>query len=331
MTCLTKIDLENAQRDISDLASIINGPQSGTSSTITTRLGTVIKTLARVLYETTVPTASTIASLLDTYLGNTSWKLGGRTVLTANRTYYVHNSGSDSNDGLSAGLPFLTIQKALDECAKLDLSIYNVTISCSPGTYAGGNLVKGPWVGTGTVTIVGDTTTPANVTVLNGGSCFRVYNGGRLNISGVKLVSNSVCLRVQSNAYIGISGKVEFGAATDFHIYHDTSSTVEILADYIISGGALIHWFSVTAKLSCTSRTITITGTPAFAWYFVWSSRGATIECHNNTFSGAATGVRYLVDGGSLLYTNGAGASYLPGNVAGSVSGGATSGGGFVI
>ena len=65
--------------------------------------------------------------------------LGVREQLTANRTYYVRTDGSDGNNGLanSSGGAFLTIQKAIDTVAALDLSIYNVTVQVADGTYTG--------------------------------------------------------------------------------------------------------------------------------------------------------------------------------------------------
>lgn len=64
--------------------------------------------------------------------------LGGREVLTANRTYYVSKTGSDANNGLTAGAAFLTVQKAVNVALALDMSIYSVTISVSAGTFAEG-------------------------------------------------------------------------------------------------------------------------------------------------------------------------------------------------
>jgi hypothetical protein len=48
----------------------------------------------------------------------------------------------------------------------------------------------------------------------------------------------------------------------------------------------------------------------------------AVITGYSDTFSGSATGARHSVTGNGYLFTNGAGASYLPGNAAGSTASG---------
>ena len=91
-----------------------------------------------------------------------------RELLAANRTYYVRTDGSDGNTGLAntAGGAFLTIQKAISIVAALDISIYDVTINVADGTYTAGIAITGPWIGTGsTLTITGNTTTPANCVI----------------------------------------------------------------------------------------------------------------------------------------------------------------------
>lgn len=89
-----------------------------------------------------------------------------RQLLTANRTYYVRSDGSNSNDGLSnsSGGTFQTIAKAISAILALDLSIYNVTIQLGSSTWSESASVSAPWVGSGKVTLLGDATTPANVT-----------------------------------------------------------------------------------------------------------------------------------------------------------------------
>ena len=52
--------------------------------------------------------------------------------------YYVSTTGSNSNDGLSAGTPFLTVQKAVDVAVTKSLGIDKaVVINMAAGTYAG--------------------------------------------------------------------------------------------------------------------------------------------------------------------------------------------------
>ena len=116
----------------------------------------------------------------------------GRNTLAANRTYYVRTDGSDGNDGLSnaSGGAFLTIQKAIDVVAALDISTYTVTIQLgNTGTFTGNVAVNAPWIGTGDVILAGDAATPANTVIANSGgvSAIVVRNNGRLHVKNFKV------------------------------------------------------------------------------------------------------------------------------------------------
>lgn len=76
-----------------------------------------------------------------------------RTILTANRTYYVRKDGSDTNDGLtdSSGGAFLTASKVNDIIGTIDKNGYNVDAYFSTGTWGESITVK-TGIGDGTVT-----------------------------------------------------------------------------------------------------------------------------------------------------------------------------------
>lgn len=246
---------------------------------------------------------------------------GGRETLTANRTYYVRTDGSDSNDGRSnaSGGAFLTIQKAIDVVAALDISTFSVTISVADGTYTGATLVSGPWIGSGSVTVVGNTTTPANV-VINpaSGGCFTVTGGGFLIVSGMEL-RGQFALVSQRGSRIYVTTSLRFGASTNYQVWANGGQVI-LFNNYAIVGSAQVHLLADSGgQISATGLTVTLTGTPAFSVSYANAGGvGTSILYYSNTFSGSATGTRYIVQQGALINTNGGGASYLPGNAAGS-------------
>jgi hypothetical protein len=254
-----------------------------------------------------------------------------REVLTANRSYYVRTDGSDSNNGLAntSGGAFLTIQKAIDTACALDLSIYNVTINVADGTYSGGIALK-PYLGTGPITIIGNTSTPAN--------CLLQGTGSRI---GAESTFSTYEMRgfetqtVTSGNSIGLSGigilklnNWRFGACAGSHLRIDKgarldgksgSFTISANATYFAIGGysATIDFNSATITLDAS---VTFTAT-AYAQYM------ALVNFQQATFSLGAysvTGQRYNASGLSLISSGGGGGSFIPGSTAGATSSGGT-------
>ena len=251
---------------------------------------------------------------------------GGREALTADRTYHVATTGSDSNDGLSAGAPFLTIQKALDAAAALDTVIYNVTVQVADGTYEqplAGRIL----VGSGRITVQGNSGNPSavvvrgtsgNPTVLVGPGMFLTLKYLRLegNASGYALVTSEL------NGVIDIDSVV-FGtlASSQPQIAVSRCGIVRAIGNYTIAAGGAAHVMAWgQGVFDCRNRTITVSGTPAFAWAFATASECSLMMFNTSTFSGSATGKRYDIVTNGVIQTAGDGVNLLPGNSAGTTA-----------
>lgn len=250
--------------------------------------------------------------------------LGSREVLTANRTYYVRTDGNDSNTGLAntSGGAFLTIQKAIDTACSLDLSIYAVTIQVGAGTWSAA-ISLGSYLGVGPITLQGDTGTPSNVTISRtSANCIDINNAlGKWVVTGFKYATTTSGYGVNAIASIIDIGVADFGACATGHVTSDQGAVVTHTSNYTISGGSTRHWFPTSGSLiQCVSRTVTLTGTPAFSTAFLVASRAGGALISGNTFSGAATGTRYIVTFNAWADVAGGGATYLPGNAAGSTA-----------
>lgn len=250
-----------------------------------------------------------------------------REVLTANRTYYVRTDGNDSNNGLAdtAGGAFLTIQQAVNTACALDLSIYTVTIQCRTGTGGSSPITLKSYIGNGPITLQGDTVTPSNVTIsTTSANCINATNViGKWALTGLKFATTTSGYGISAIASQISVGVVEFGACATGHIDAEQGANVTFLNNYTISGGSTRHWFATTmALIQCTNLTITLTGTPAFSTAFLVASRAGGALISGDTFTGSATGTRYIVSFNAWADTAGAGATYLPGSIAGSTASG---------
>ena len=251
-----------------------------------------------------------------------------REVLTANRTYYVRTDGSDSNNGLtdSAGGAFLTIQKAIDVVATLDLSTYAVTIQVGNGTYTGANTLK-TFVGVGPVTIQGSAT-PSNVLIsTTSANCFTAAGvvGYIIKDMELRTTTSGNCLSASVQGFIKFTN-VQFGACAGYHVDSQTGAIIQATGNYLVSGNAVGHLVAyVNSIINTGGMTITYSNSPAFSnWNFYFES-GAMLYVWGMTFTNGATvtGKRYsgLING--MCNTNGGGANYVPGNSAGTTASGA--------
>lgn len=258
--------------------------------------------------------------------------------LTANRTYYVRTDGSDSNTGLtdSAGGAFLTIQKAVNVCLQnLDFMGYNVTVQVGTGTFTGAVEVNGPHVSggstvagttSGKLILKGDTTTPSNVVIsTTSATCIKALHGAIVYVEGFKVTAATSGHGVfaTNGSTIYVTGKMDFGAfaSTQAQVLAVNQSVVNITTDYNITAGFGYHYQALhSSSIYCQSRTITLTGTPAIGSQFANAVYVSALQVNGNTYSGSATGTRYYAALNGVIWTNGGGASYFPGDVAGSTA-----------
>lgn len=263
-----------------------------------------------------------VVSLIGQLIALGLFPFKGRPRLTANRTYFVRSDGNDSNSGLvnSAGGAFLTIQKAVDVIAMLDINGFTVTVQVVDGTYTGATVLKSVvgFSAPGCLVIQGNNATPANVLVSTAaGSCFTANGISSVwDIKDMKLASTvGSALAADNNASIRFNN-LNFGVVAAYHCFANLGSTITGLGNYAVSGLAINHWYAVNGgKISVNGVTVTITGTPFFSGQWAQAVGPSTITAFGNTFSGSATGTRYSASNGGYIFTNGA---VLPGSGAGS-------------
>jgi hypothetical protein len=253
----------------------------------------------------------------------------GREILTGNRTYYVRTDGSNSNNGLantSSGA-WLTLQKAMDVVAgSIDLAGFNVTVNVADGTYTGALAIK-PWLGGGTVSFIGNTVTPANC-IISTTSADAINHSlgalpGKVTIKGFKLrttTSGYGMNFIQAGAFD--VQNMDFGAVASAHMLVKLGALINFIGNYTITGSAAYHMIVGPAGqiVALSGVAVTLTGTPAFGGYFAYVTNAGSIYAAGFSYSGSATGTRYLAEKNGVFDGTGAVATFFPGNSAGSVT-----------
>ncbi|WP_386341927.1 hypothetical protein O4D10_09960 [Xanthomonas citri pv. citri] len=244
--------------------------------------------------------------------------------LTQDLSLYVSNTGSDSNDGLSAATAFQTIQRAVTVVrTRYLLCGYTAIINVADGTYVE-NVLMGSVAG-GIVRFVGGTSAIWRNTA---GYLLTMNEGGAIQVSGFTLGGGSTVngILIRNRALCSFLGGHVFAVMTGFQIVAIANSVCYVNGNYSITGGGSYHYGVYDGgQLIIGGVTVTLTGTPAFT-AFANVGRLGSINGGDNvfTFSGAATGQRYQIYTNGVIWVNGKGPNVFPGNAAGMVVAGGT-------
>jgi len=256
-----------------------------------------------------------------------------RTRLTGNTTLYVATTGNDSTGNGTSGAPWATLQHAINYIQQnIDIAGYIVTVQLQDGTYTGGVSSASPFIGGNerNVVINGDSVTPSNTKVtVTSPSVAAFYvaganSGFTLQNIQLKTVTGGNSIQADQGGTITVGGGMIFDSSPGAHMIATNLGRIYTSGNYSIVGSAGAHLDAVGADIINTGTSaVTLTGTPAFSTAFANSTVLSNLSFSGVTFTGSATGTRYIASVNAVIDTNGGGANYFPGSIAGSTATGA--------
>lgn len=261
----------------------------------------------------------------------------GPWIITSNTTFNVDTaSGNDNSDCLGTGSGACALlstaiarfcQIAVVDGAQITFQTLTGQTHAAQGlcVYRSTRLVEN----SNPPQILGDTSSCANANnfTIDGVAAPAISAVGIYTpwaVRGMKLTSSvggtSVLADNHSRIYFGAS--TAFPTVTGFHMRALYNSFIEFVGDYCITGNAVVHANAATNGqiLIQPGLTVTLSNSPVFTYFAQIYSHGLQTWTGTTFIGTAATGTRYSIDTGGGLYTNGAGAAFLPGSVAGTAT-----------
>ena len=192
-----------------------------------------------------------------------------RTRLTANANFYISPTGSDSNNGLTAGTPWLTRQHAYNYVQQYyDLANYSVTFNMAAGSYTDSMNVSQPLVGASSVSSVVFQGAGSGSTVVScaTNSAYIAQAGALYTIAGQTIAGGGTgpaqgcCAYTQVYGVIQIGTDVVFAASSVAHMYANSGIITTSGSSYKIIGGGseplyciILRFDSATGLFSYTN------------------------------------------------------------------------------
>lgn len=240
--------------------------------------------------------------------------------LVSDLTVYVDETADpDIANGLTLGTAFTTIIEAYNYLKGFDQNGFAGTLSIEPGSYAGITIknTKGD-----TITVHGngalDTVTLTSPLTIENAT---------VNIDGLNVGNGTPNggIKIGWNSKVTFGAGMNFGQCTAFHLKVADNAFVLFTEPYRITGGASEHFLIIeNSTVAINTGTITVIGTPNFTNAFCVARNYSRVRPGEPvTFSGAATGQRYVADRLSIIDTAAGGPNWFPGDAPGTEDNGA--------
>ncbi|WP_163006077.1 hypothetical protein [Methylobacterium brachiatum] len=255
-------------------------------------------------------------------------------------TLYVRPDGSDTgatNNGASndAAHAFFTPEAAIKYAAAkyaggsstitIQLGVAATYQAPSAGLYAPASsiILRGDPANNGAYVISG--TGPQ---IGGGGSVVGVV-AGRINFNGITIQStggstyNNHTLGVVTGASVNLSNvffAAQASGSAGAHILSGTASNVVINAGCSMAGSIAYGLNSIPGGNIVIGGVVTMNSAPNFTQTFANALSGVIQAASGAGFIGSATGTRYYSAANGIINTNGGGANFFPGSVAGSTA-----------
>jgi hypothetical protein len=267
-------------------------------------------------------------------LGFGRWKQGGTVNL-----YCDFTNGDNLNDGLAAGSSNAkkTLQAVFDTLINdFDFkgtssgptrAVINMAASTTDttGVHLGAHAFVGAQGGAAVKVIGGSgakiTTTSADA--------FAANCNVQVQLQSIELstVTSGNCITADLGAQVYLLSGMTFGACAGSHMSVNNGGRIYRNANYTVSGNATTaHMLGQgsAGSISGSGLTITISANITTAFWALMSNASVLVATSETYSLGAfsVTAKRYEADNLALISTNGGGANYFPGNVAGTTSGG---------
>lgn len=249
--------------------------------------------------------------------------------LTSGGTAVSAGSAGSGTHNATVYSPFLTIQKVVDTISgAIDHNGFASTGQIGGGSYAENVQLRG-YVGRGiqghTTPILQGSSSDASVVKVApaSGNCFLGVSQSycEWTISNMEINSTGgIGVLADAGSWVCIGTGCRFGGTATTHIEAENFGIAEIVGNYTVFAGAVLHLAAVVNGLIFyTGNTVTISGAPAFSAAWAYADYEGVIEANGVTYSGSATGVHFIQDHGGSFHIGGADPnSTFPGNANGS-------------
>jgi hypothetical protein len=246
-----------------------------------------------------------------------------RVRLVAPLNLYVSTTGSDSNDGLTIGTPWLHQQTAWNYIQdNLDANSQSIQANMADGTYDAGVFAANPPLGANAgINFLGNYHNPGNaITSITSGDCYAATAGIIYQVEGFTVAASTT-----GGDYVGggagiatTSGGIIYYAKMQFEFcagaHMDASGDISSLGrPYIINGASPVHTSAETGgDISTADSFVEIVGDNTFsfafvssrfnsvnsAWLQVWGNSGIIEVKINNAGSTLSDGTRTFTAAG---------------------------------